>query len=120
MSEILVVDDDPSILKLLRRILQREGFCVKTTQSGRSALYLMKEKMPDLAVVDMLMPSVNGIDLIMALKKENSRMKIIAISGGDVYDSQVYLELAFTLGANRILSKPISSKKLIQTINELI
>ncbi|HTC21118.1 MAG TPA: response regulator, partial [bacterium] len=82
LKTILVVEDDPSILKVLRRILETEGYRVLGAGNGKDAVALMTEK-PDLVLQDLVLPDITGYDLVSKLRahSEDASLPILALSG---------------------------------------
>jgi CheY-like chemotaxis protein len=115
---ILVVDDEQAMRNLLSRMLQRAGFVAITAVNGRDALERFREQRIDAVVTDMVMPEMDGIELIRALLAERPGLPIVAVSG--VHDWADYLTLATTLGAKTGLRKPVRSTELIQALRECL
>jgi CheY-like chemotaxis protein len=115
---ILVVDDEEAMRELFRRMLQRAGFSAVTAVNGRDALERFRERRIDAVITDMVMPEMDGIEVIRALLAERPRLPIIAVSG--VTDWADYLTLATTLGAKVGLRKPVRSAELIEALRECL
>ncbi len=75
---------------------------------------------PDLVITDLIMPEKEGLESIRELKKINSEVQIIAISGGGVIDPKIYLNLASRLGAVHVFAKPVDNEILLSTIKETL
>jgi len=99
------------LLDMLGRTLERAGFEVITATHGVTALTLIGEMAIDLVVTDILLPQMNGFELIRRLKNDSPDVPIIAISGMD--DSQHFRDSALKCGATAALSKPISRQHLV-------
>ncbi len=117
---VLIVDDDKSMRETLRIGLERVGLEVNTATNGKEALELIGERTPDIAVVDILMPDINGSQVIKQLKADKPDIKIIAITGGGNVAPDRYLFLARELGADRSLAKPFRLDEIRETITELL
>jgi CheY-like chemotaxis protein len=115
---ILVVDDDEGMRDLLQRMLERAGFAVFTAAHGREALARIRARRVDAVVTDMVMPEMDGIELIRALVAEYPGLPIIAISG--MHDWSNYFRMALRLGAKAGLQKPVSPASLIRAVRELL
>jgi two-component system cell cycle sensor histidine kinase/response regulator CckA len=117
---ILVVDDEPVVLKHCSEILKRGGYIVLPASHGEEALRLYREKKGtiDLALVDIVMPVMSGIELIGRLKKLNPQMKIVLVSG---YSP---IEMKTLLGPEgshlRMMWKPFERKALLSMIRHLL
>jgi CheY-like chemotaxis protein len=116
---ILVVDDNDQIREMLRLLLEQAGHEVLEAANGKLAMNLLKKEQADLIITDIIMPEMEGIDLIMAIRSIHPRAKIIAISGGGRIDPRVCLNMADKLGADRILQKPFSRSSILAMAAEL-
>ena len=117
MSLILVVDDDTHIGNLIEKILTLEGHKVLKGMSGKEAIKICQEKAVDLVITDLMMPIMDGLDLIPTLRRSHSDLPIIAISGRVI--SEV-LELVTLLGAAAILEKPFEPDALVALVNRIL
>jgi DNA-binding NtrC family response regulator len=117
MADVLIIDDDRQIRRLLRRICQRAGHAVREAENGRCGVELFQQQRPHLVITDILMPEMEGIETIMALRRNGPRVPIIAISGGD---DPVYLQAASKLGATAELKKPFSPEQLLSLVEGLL
>lgn len=120
MAQILVIDDDAEIRKMLRIMLEREGYGVEDAYDGDVGVTIYRENPSDLVITDIVMPEKEGIETIRTLKRENPNVKIIAMSGGGRIMPDSYLKLAKSLGADKTFTKPIEKKKLLQAITDLL
>jgi CheY-like chemotaxis protein len=117
-ATILVVDDDEAMRDLLRRMLERAGFTVVTAIHGRDALERFRSQQIDAVVTDMVMPEMDGIELIRALLAERLRLPIIAVSGVDEWAN--YLRMAIDLGAKVAMQKPVRAGELARTVRQIL
>lgn len=117
---ILVVDDNEQMRKMLGLLLERAGHEVLETANGKLAMNLLKRGPVDLVITDIIMPEMEGIDLIMAIRAMYPHLKIIAISGGGKIDPRLCLKIADKLGADRILQKPFSKSAILSIVGELL
>jgi two-component system OmpR family response regulator len=115
---VLLVEDDFSLLDMLGRTLERAGFQVTTATHGVTALALFGEMAIDLVVTDILLPQMDGFELIRRLKNESPDVPIIAISGMD--DSPEFRDKALTCGAKAALTKPIGRQQLVDLARSLV
>ncbi len=120
MAKILVVDDDPQIIKMLVKLLEKEGHSVVTATDGVQGKDVWRKQSPDLLVTDIVMPEKEGLDLILELQQEFPKIKVIAISGGDSIEPDYYLELAQIIGAYRTLTKPFTPSELLSAVNQVL
>jgi CheY-like chemotaxis protein len=117
-AAVLVVDDDEVMRDLLRRVLERSGFEVVTATDGREGVERFRGRAVDVTITDMMMPVMDGIELIRALVAEQPSIRIIAVSGVDDWDN--YLKAARSLGAKAVLRKPVSSAELVNTVRRVL
>lgn len=115
-KSILVVDDDPHIRSLLRQELSEAGYNVRLAEDGRKALAMVREEIPGLIVLDVMMPEMNGFDVAAVLKNDPRTMHIPIIILSIVED----MERGFRLGVDRYLTKPIDTSALFQEVEALI
>ncbi|HEY4675009.1 MAG TPA: response regulator [Candidatus Bathyarchaeia archaeon] len=113
MPNILIIDDDKTILKILSKILQKEGFNVNTAETGQDALNKLETQQYDAALIDVKLQDVNGIDLLNKIQKIAPSMVKIMLTG---YPSEEDRTRALAQGAADYLTKPVKSEKLIEVI----
>src|SRR6186997_1372568 len=112
MKEILVVDDEPRIAEICRDYLTRAGFRVTVAGNGADALALARTKKPDLVVLDLGLPEVDGLDVTRALRKHSNVPIIMLTARVDESDKLIGLEL----GADDYLTKPFSPRELVARV----
>lgn len=121
MSKILVVDDEDSVRNMIKLILVREGYDVVEAINGEDALSKAQSDSFDLMITDLVMPEVNGIDLILKIKTACKNMPVLAISGGGGITGRFdYLPVAKLIGAGNILRKPFDMNELKQVVKDLV
>jgi len=120
MAKIIVIDDEPYILLMLKKMLEKEGHIVDMATNGVEGIELYHKNGADLIITDIVMPEKEGLETIINLKSENPSLKVIAISGGGRVDSREYLHSASLLGAERIFQKPFKKDEIVQAVNELL
>ena len=116
MDKILVVDDDPNIVKFVSLNLNEAGYQVITAEDGRRALEKMKETPCDLAVVDVMMPYMDGLQLTEALKRDYDIPIIILTAKSNIDDKAE----AYQLGTDDYLVKPFEPRELLFRIDALL
>ena len=114
---ILIVDDEPSILQSLSGLLSDEGFEVLTAANGYEALKIVDTEFPDLVLLDIWMPGIDGIETLKEIKKDNPYIQVIIISGHGTIETAVK---ATKLGAFDLIEKPLSIDKIIVAINNAL
>jgi len=115
VARILVVDDEPSILKLIRVNLERDGYEVETAADGKTALELAGRLRPDLVLLDVMLPGLDGISVCRTLRNEPAtrNIPIIMLSArGEEVDRVLGLEM----GADDYITKPFSPRELLARI----
>jgi two-component system response regulator (stage 0 sporulation protein F) len=113
-ATILIIDDEEPIRALLRFALEAAGYEVTEAANGRQGLDLYRQRPTDLIIADMLMPELNGLDLLLDLTREFLHAKVIAISGAG--GDQNVLDVAKLLGARQTFQKPFSVPQLLQAV----
>jgi len=109
---ILVVDDDVEILKMLSRTLELEGFDAATAADGSSALAILEESKPDLVILDIMMPGLDGFQ-VLDIIRQRSDIPVIMLTGKCEVDS---LRDALTLGADDYVRKPFRPRELLARV----
>ncbi len=120
MARILIIDDEPQIRSMLRLMLERVGYEVAEAPDGIEGIRRYRENPADLIITDLIMPNKDGIGMIIDLKKEFPKVKIIAMSGGGVNRPEGYLDGAKKLGAARTLTKPIDRDEMLKAVKETL
>jgi CheY-like chemotaxis protein len=115
---VLVADDDPVAREILRHMLDAFGFAVTTAVDGRDALRRFRYAPTRLVVTDILMPEMDGIELIKALRAEPAPPRIIAVSADG--DWPKYCEIATDFGAKALLQKPVSPADLMDAVRRVL
>ncbi|HEV8470700.1 MAG TPA: response regulator transcription factor [Candidatus Limnocylindria bacterium] len=116
MRTILVVDDEPKIVQLARDYLEHAGFAVVTAHDGRAALASARGQRPDLVVLDLGLPEIDGLDVARTLRAE-SNVPIVMLTGrSEESDKLVGLEL----GADDYVTKPFSPKELVARVRAVL
>ncbi|MDJ0912084.1 MAG: sigma-54 dependent transcriptional regulator [Desulfobacterales bacterium] len=114
---VLIVDDEPSILQSLSGILSDEGFETITAANGYEALQRISAESPDLVLLDIWMPGIDGIETLKEIKKDHPWTQVIIITGHGTIDTAVQ---ATKLGAYDFIEKPLSIEKVIVAINNAL
>jgi len=109
MKTILVVDDEPKIAALARDYLEHAGFAVVTAADGRSALDAVGRTRPDLVVIDLGLPEIDGLDVTRAIRRDSTLPIVMLTARDDEIDKLLGLEL----GADDYLTKPFSPRELV-------
>ena len=120
MGSILIIDDNEHVRQLLRDVLYMAGYQVHEAKTGEEGLKEIQSNAPALVIVDMIMPDMDGTEVIRKLRQEYERIKIIAISGGLESQGLDVLDLAQRFGATRTVKKPFEIRSLLDTVHEVL
>ena len=120
MARILIIEDEPQMRGMIEQVLIRAGHEVLTASDGKAGLDLFRDQMPDLVITDILMPEVDGLEIIRSLRREFPDLKIIAMSGGGETGRLQYLPEAREFGADIALSKPFDPAVLTAEVKRLL
>lgn len=113
---VLVVDDEPSIRRFLKHILEAEGFLVIESRSGEDAVSIAQRELPALVLLDLVLPDIDGFEVLSRLKEKDDTRDIPVIILSIIEDE----ERCFRLGASDYLPKPINRERLIDRVGSLI
>ena len=113
---LLLVDDDDDFRNIFRLQLELAGFNVREAANGNEALNSLKQLPADLVVTDIVMPEMEGLELVRRIRSTYPETLVVAISGGGRADAKNYLQLAQNLGVNAVLAKPFSNSLLLSTL----
>jgi DNA-binding response OmpR family regulator len=116
MKTILVVDDEPKIATLARDYLEHAGFAVLTAGDGQSALATIRQRRPDLVVLDLGLPGMDGLDLTRELRRDSTIPIVMLTARDDELDKLLGLEL----GADDYLTKPFSPRELVARVRAVL
>jgi len=114
-ESVLIVDDDASVRKTLSSILCLEGYLVETMDNGKQALKAVEKGRFDVALIDIQLPDIKGVDLLSKLKQKQPRMVRIIITGFPSMDNAIK---AVNEGADGYILKPFDSEQLLETIRK--
>jgi len=115
-TRILVVDDEPSILKLITAYLESEGYDFLTAKDGISALKAVKSYRPDIIILDVMLPGIDGIEVLGQLRRESDAYVIMLTARSEETDKIIGL----SVGADDYLTKPFSPRELMARIKAVI
>ena len=115
-SKIMVVDDDSNICELLRLYLEKEGFDVLIAENGAKALELFEQEAPDLMLLDVMMPKLDGWQVCREVRKKSTCPIIMLTAKGEVFDKVLGLEL----GADDYVVKPFEAKEVIARVKAVL
>ena len=113
---ILVVDDEPKIVQLARDYLEKNGFKVLSSGNGQQALAITRQERPDLIVLDLMLPGMDGLDVCRAIRRESDVPIIMLTARAEEADQLIGLEL----GADDYITKPFSPRALVARVRALL
>jgi DNA-binding response OmpR family regulator len=113
---ILVVDDEPKIVKLVRAYLERAGFTVVTAHNGQEALAVFRYERPDLVVLDLMLPGMDGLDVCRAIRRSSDVPIIMLTARDEEVDRLIGLEL----GADDYIVKPFSPREVVARVRAVL
>jgi len=113
---ILVVDDNPKIVEVLQAYLTAEGFDVVTAADGPSAVEAVSSRVPDLALLDVMLPGIDGIELTRRFQREHDLPVILVTARIDEVDRLIGLEV----GADDYISKPFSPREVVARVKAVL
>lgn len=118
-TSVLLIDDDMFVRSTLEDTLIEAGYSVTAFADGREAVRRLADLRADLVVTDLLMPNIDGVELIRQLRSQKPGLKILAISGGGPNIGLQLLDIAGKMGANRTLPKPFSPLEFVEAVRAL-
>lgn len=113
---VLIVEDDPNTASLVATYLQREGFCSLIENDGARGLQAAREKRPDLVILDLMLPQIDGLEICRRLRRE-SQVPILMLTAREEEIDRV---LGFSLGADDYVVKPFSPRELVERVKAIM
>lgn len=117
MNKILIVDDEPNILLSLEFLFKKEGYQVLIARDGEEAMQLIENQIPELIILDIMMPKVDGYEVCAYVKKNYPKTQVIFLSAKS---KEKDLKKGLALGADRYLTKPFSTKEIVAEVKNLL
>ena len=118
-KQVLIVDDEKNILISLQFLMKKAGYVVRTAMDGETALDLIADRAPDLMLLDIMLPQIDGFEVCRRVRQTHSPldMKIVMLTAKG---REVDAEKGLALGANAYVTKPFSTRDLVQTVHDLL
>jgi DNA-binding response OmpR family regulator len=117
VEQVLVVDDDTTVSDVVRRYLERAGYAVRLAADGPSALASVREQRPDLVVLDLMLPGIDGLEVCRRLRADSADLPVVMLTAlGEEADRIAGLEL----GADDYVTKPFSPRELVLRIQSVL
>ena len=117
---VLVIDDEPGVARMIKLMLDDVGYRVVLASGGRGAIENLTRESVDLVITDILMPEIEGIELIRHIKEAHPTVRVIAISGGGQSRNPDFLRFAQRLGADATLPKPFRREELLAVVAKIL
>lgn len=119
-SRVLIVDDDELVRLTLEHVLTAAGYQIASATNGKQGMSVFKTFGPELIITDMMMPLMNGIEMIIAIKKQQPKLRVIAMSGGASNGRDDLLRKAQEQGADFIISKPFEIGEVLSLVGRCL
>jgi DNA-binding response OmpR family regulator len=119
MRKILIVDDEPNIVMSLEYTFKKNNFEVFIARDGQEALEILQNQLPDVIILDVMMPLVDGFETLEQIKK-NEKLQHCKVMFLSAKNKESDIEKGIALGADAYLTKPFSIKKVVEQVNELL
>jgi len=116
-ARVLVVDDEPTITELVAMALRYEGFTVKTAATGRAALTAVTQFSPALVILDVMLPDINGMEVLRRLNSAGTKVPIIFLTAKDATEDKVH---GLTIGGDDYVTKPFSIEELMARVRVVL
>ncbi len=120
MARILIIDDQPAVLRALRRTLERAGHEVSQAGDGKTALRHFAGNPTDLVISDIYMPEMDGIEFLLSLREAERDLPVIVTSGGGAASAHHLLTDAGYLGATATIAKPFKIDELLELVRSVL
>jgi DNA-binding response OmpR family regulator len=120
LGQVLLADDNPAVLAALATVMRRAGLRVRVARTGRQAVRQVRVDPLDLVVTDIVMPDMDGLDLLRWLRRMQPAVPAIALSGGGPDAGALYAKAALCLGADLVLAKPAQPSVVLAAAHRLI
>ncbi len=115
--DVLIVDDEPQVRHVVATYLEREGFNVRSAADGQEALAEIAKKRPDAMVLDLMLPGVNGLDVLRKLREDGDEVPVIVLSARGAEPDRV---AGLELGADDYVSKPFSPREIVARVKAVL
>ena len=116
-TRVLVVDDEPNITELVSLGLRYEGFDVSSAHDGRGALRAVRELKPELVILDVTMPDIDGMEVVRRMRAENIWMPVIFLTARDAVEDKI---AGLTVGGDDYIAKPFSLDELVARVRAMV
>ncbi len=118
MKKVLIVDDEPNIIMSLEFLIKKSGYQTFIARDGSEALAIVDKEIPDVVILDIMMPKVDGYEVCEYIKKHKKLTSKVVFLSAKGKESDI--EKGYAAGADFYMTKPFSTKKLVSKVNELM
>lgn len=115
-GKILLIDDEPELLALMKEMLEDEGYQVFCALNGAAGVHLNEKENPDLIILDLRMPGMDGLETLRQIRKTDGEVRVIILT---TYGSVESIKAAASLNVNEYLSKPFENRDLIRMVGDM-
>lgn len=118
-KHVLLIEDEPNIIEAISFILSRDGWKVDTHSNGQTAMDAVREKQPDMVILDVMLPGMSGYDILKTLRAEpaTAELPVLMLTArGQTKDR----EMAEKIGADRFMTKPFSNAEVLEAVRALV
>jgi DNA-binding response OmpR family regulator len=121
MSHILVIDDEADIRFILETFFRKAGHTIDTAGDGKAGMHLVELNHYDLVITDIVMPEMDGLEVIASMKRKYPNIRIIVMTGGtNNIDKELLLTTANLMRADKVVAKPLDLKVLKAAVTEVL
>ncbi len=120
MSSILIIDDDAAIRSAIQRVLESDGHAVSSACDGERGVAAYRTIRPDLVITDIIMPENEGLWAILQIRRDDTTVPILAMSGGGNFIKTDVLRTARQLGADWTIAKPFGARELLDMVRAIL
>ena len=117
MSKILIVEDDKELRELFGRVLMKQGYDIKETSNGKEALEALHQDFYDIVISDIMMPEMDGYELVSTLRKEGNHIPVLMITAKDAFDD---MRQGFQSGTDDYMVKPVNVNEMVLRVGTLL
>ena len=117
MSSVLIIDDDEVTLSLMRELLQGEGYVVNATADGPQGLSICRQRRPDLVVLDLALPSMNGLEVLRRIRRLDKTIAVVILTGMATPETR---EVVARYGVSAFLLKPVEIESFLRAVRQAL
>ena len=120
MAQILLLDDDPVLCRVITLALEAAGHRVQSHENARKGMQTLEQENPDLIITDIVMPEMDGLEILRKVRQLRPELPVLVISGGGSFEPAGYLSVAQSFGATAVLPKPFRPAELVELVAKLV